>query len=422
MDFNQFPKSRTFITRLKQSRLFQPIPRAGGVSDRLVGVSLAARFTDELLSGLPSVLMPTLRAKFGLSYTQVSLLGLTLDYVAAVIEPINGLLIDVWRRPWLMAWGAAGIGLATAVMGLAPTFLILLAGFFIYGMASGPLAHTADVVLVEAYPEAPDRIYARATVIDTMGALLSPLLVSLVFWLGMEWRWLLVGLGLSGLIYALIILRTRFPRPANGHYQSGQSTRQALRQNIRAVLASRAALSWLLFLFVHAVSEAPLQFTTIWLREAVGMSQALIGLYEALAMAVSMVSLLFLDRWLAGRGHRRVLLTAGLALLLLFPAWLWLPGIWPRFVLAVPLNFLLAVFWPIGKAQSLASVPGRGGTITAVQSLTGFVPIPLLFGLLAEWITLTWAMYWVFTAAIAVLLLLAWRMPPAGRSEGEMDG
>jgi MFS transporter, FSR family, fosmidomycin resistance protein len=134
------------------------IPRAKGVSNRLVGVSLSARFFDEVLSGLPNVLMPTIRAQLGLSYAQVSLLLLALNYVAVVIEPIAGLLIDIWQRRWLMVWGAVGIGIATAVMGLAPTFFLLLLGFAIYGLASGPLAHTADVVLVEAYPEQPGRI------------------------------------------------------------------------------------------------------------------------------------------------------------------------------------------------------------------------------------------------------------------------
>jgi hypothetical protein len=123
----------------------ESLPRAKGVSNRVVIMGLGGRFMDELLSGLPTVLMPTIRAQFGLSYTQISLLGLTLNYVAAIIEPIGGLLIDLWKRPWLMAWGAAGIGLATAVIGLAPTLGFLLLGFAIYGLASGPLAHTADV-------------------------------------------------------------------------------------------------------------------------------------------------------------------------------------------------------------------------------------------------------------------------------------
>jgi FSR family fosmidomycin resistance protein-like MFS transporter len=388
------------------------IPRRGDVSNRVMTVSLAARFMDEILSGLPTVLMPTIRATFRLSYVQVSLLSLVLNYVAAVIEPIAGLLIDIWKRPWLMAGGAAVIGLATAVMGVAPTFGILLLGFAIYGIGSGPLAHTADVVMVEAYPDAPSRIYTRSTIVDTFGALLAPLLVAATLWLNLSWRWLMIGLGLSGLVYAVLILRTRFPRPLNGDDEEEElGIRQAMKKNLKAVLSNRNARLWLLFLFVHELSEAPFQFEAIWLREQVGMSQALIGIYVAIEMAVGIIGLLYLDRWLARTSQRRILQIASLGVIILYPAWLFLPGILTRFVLALPLNFLTAVFWPIGKSQSLASIPGKGGAVSAIHSMTALVPVALFFGLLAEAITLTGAMFLVQIGAMAVMLALAWWMP-----------
>jgi fucose permease len=395
-----------------QKLKLKSIPRREDVSDRVMVVSLAARFMDELLSGLPTVLMPTIRARLGLSYLQVSLLGQALNYVAVIVEPIAGLLIDIWRRPWLMAGGAAVIGLATAVMGAAPTFAILLLGFALYGIGSGPLAHTADVVMVEAYPEAPSRIYARSTLIDTLGALLAPLLVTITIWLDLPWRWLMIGLGLSGLIYAVIILRTRFPRPLNGDEEEEEQTiRQAMVKNLKTVLSDRSARLWLLFLFVHELSEAPFQFTTIWLNEQVGMSQALIGIYVVLEMAVGIISLIYLDRWLARSSQRRILQIASLGVIILYPAWLFLPGVWTRFALALPLNFLMAVFWPIGKSQSLASIPGKGGAITAIHSLTSLVPMALFFGLLAEAITLTGAMLAVQVGAMTAVLVLAWWIP-----------
>jgi predicted MFS family arabinose efflux permease len=396
----------------------ESLPRAKGISNRLVAVAMGGRFTDELLSGLPLVLMPTLRSLFGLTYTQVSLLTLALNYVAAVIEPIAGLLIDIWKRRWLMAFGAAGVGIATVVMGVAPTFTILLLGFAIYGMASGPLAHTADVVLVEAYPKAPDRIFTRATLLDNFGALLSSLLVSITFILRLEWRWLMIALGLSSLIYAIIIFITRFPPRQNESSTDEARSGSAAWTNIRTVLTSKQALSWLLFLFVFGIAEAPYTFTTIWLREEVGMSQALIGLYIALQMGVGMVSLLFLDRWLARSTVRRIVIIACVGVLILFPIWLFAPGVPSRIALSLPLNFLFTVFWPIGKAQSLQSVPGLGGTTTAVHSLMSLVPLPLMFGLLAESTSLTSAMFWVTMTSVAVMIIVVWLLP-IGRGKPE---
>lgn len=387
------------------------IPRADGISRRLVAIGMGGRFTDELLSGVPDVLMPSIRARLGLSYAQISLLYLALSYVAAIVEPVGGILIDLWQRRWLMAFGAMILGLAIAVIGFAPTFLILLLGFALYGLGSGPLAHTADVVLVEAHPAAPDRIFARATLFDTMGALLGPLAVTAVGILGLDWRWLMAALALFSFSYAGLIWRTRFPRLAGNGRESGESFLTVLRSNIGDVLSNRTALLWLLFLFVHELQELPAFFTTVWLREQVGMSQALIGVYRAGELVVSMAALIYLDRWRRHSHYKQVLWTAGLGILLLYPAWLLLPGVATRFILGIPLNFLLTVYWPIGKAQSLVTVPGKAGTVTAVHSLIGFIPMSLLFGLLAEWISLTTAMLWVHVGATVALTLTVFVLP-----------
>ncbi len=392
-----------------------PIPRAPEVTERAVVLGLGARFTDELLSGLPDVLMPTLRSQFRLSYTQISLLYLALNYVAAVVGPIAALLIDISRRRWLLAWGAAGVGLAVITLGLAPTFLILLAGYVIYGLASGPLAHTGDVVLVEAHPEAPDRIFARATLFDTFGALLAPMLVTLTIWLNLGWRALLVSLGVGSLIYALLVLRTHFPPPKGTH--EGKPALAMMRQNLQEVLRSRPARTWLGFIFVFELFETPFAFTTVWLHDQVGMNQALVAIYGMTELVVSLASLGFLDRWLARMPYTRVLQIANAGLLVLVPLWLLLPGIWTRFLVGIPFSFLFAVFWPIGRSQMLASVPGRAGAVTAVASLIGILPLPLLFSLLAEAVGLTTAILWV---SMLALLLLAFFVRLLPRPENQV--
>lgn len=170
----------------------------------------------------------------------------------------------------------------------------------------------------------------------------------------------------------------------------------------------------MVFLLSFSLLEAPLLFRTVWLREQVGMSQALIGLYRALELVVNLVTLLYLDRWLRRSSARRILQTANAGLLVLYPLWLLAPGVWTRFVLAVPLNVLMTVYWPIGRAQSLASVPGRSGTVSALLSLAQVVPLGLLFGLLAEAITLSTAMLWISMVALVLLVLVVARLPRVG--------
>jgi MFS family permease len=320
-----------------------------------------------------------------------------------------------------MTWGAAGIGLGTIVIGAAPTFAILILGFAIYGMASGPLAHTADVVLVEAYPNSPDRIYSRSTLIDTIGALLAPLLVSITFWINLDWRWLMIVLGSSSLIYAIMILKTRFPKQNETDDVNSGDWKQAISVNLKNVISNRLALTWLGFLFIHMVLEAPMHFTTVWLREQAGMSQALIGIYRMLEMAVAILSLLVLDRWLNRSGYRKILLVATVGLVILYPIWLLTPGIWQRFALSVPISFLFTFYWPIGKGQGLASSRGTGGTFTSIHSLLYLIPLPLLFGLLAESITLTSSMLIVTLAGLIAMVVIILGMPSNGGVERSND-
>jgi hypothetical protein len=160
---------------------------------------------------------------------------------------------------------------------------------------------------------------------------------------------------------------------------------------------------------IFNVMESPDTFTNIWLREQVGMSQSLIGLYTAAAMVASMGSLAFLEFWLKARSSRRLMLISGLLLLPLIPAWLFAPGIAARIGLGLVIDFLVGFYWPIAQGQTLAAVPGRAGTMTAVLSLFGLIPMELLFALLAEAIGLTVAMFWVYMLALVALLIVVAR-------------
>jgi MFS family permease len=103
-------------------RRWLALPRAEGVTDTHIALGFAARFYDELAGGLPDVLLPTIQAQLGLSLTQLSLLKQAMEYIGVVVEPVNGLLIDLWPRKWLMGFGAAMLGLSIIIIGLAPTF------------------------------------------------------------------------------------------------------------------------------------------------------------------------------------------------------------------------------------------------------------------------------------------------------------
>jgi MFS family permease len=383
---------------------------------RATTLALFARFTDELLYGAIAVLTPTFRATLGLSYTRVGALSLALQYVSTAVEPINGLLIDVWPRRWLITAGALVIALATVLAGLATTFVLLLLAFALYGAGSGPLAHTADVVLVESNRQNAGRIFARATALDTVGSLLGPALVTGWLALGLDWRWLLLGLGASTLPYAFALARTTFA-PAPGRHDRGNSgLLRGIASNVRAVLADREALYWLVYLRVHFIAESPYAYRAIWLAEEGGMSQAVVAIYIAVSQAWGLVGILALERWLHRVPPRLLLLAAAAGALVLFPVWFAVPSNALRFVLIAPLSFLFSLPWPIARSASLNTASRRPGAVTAVNALTGLLPIAFAVGVLAEVVGLTAASLGTHLGGSLVLFALAWFMPRGVRT------
>jgi MFS family permease len=298
------------------------------------------------------------------------------------------------------------IGLSALGMGLAPSYAVLLAAFGLYGVGSGPLAHTADVVLVEAFPDDAERAFARGTVVDTLGALLAPALVAAVAGANLSWRWSMIGAGAAGLGYAAFLRGTNLP-PPSPHPDAPEegSLLTHVRANVVAVLRSRQARRWLLCLLWFDVVEATNVLVYVWLHDHVGMTQSLVALYAVGEHVVGLFALLWMDRWLQTHSWRSILYGGGIALLIVYPAWLFAPGIAGRVVLGIPLAFITALFWPVVKAQSLVSVPGRAGAVQAVANLLQIAPFALLFGALASVIGLTYAMLAATVTGIVLLLL-----------------
>jgi MFS family permease len=390
--------------------------RREDLDDRATVLALFARFTDEVASGLLIVLTPTLRARLGLTVVQVGWCFQALFTVAAVVEPVSGAALDLVRRKPYLVWGAAGWAASLLVAAGAPSFGWLLAAFALAGAASGPLAHTGDVVLVEAHPGAVERIQGRSTLIDTVGALLAPSAVAVAGWIAVDERLVLALAGGATLGYAALLAGSVLPAPAIR--ADGSRAIARVVANVRRVVADRAGRRWLLALLIHELLDLPELFEPIWLREVVGISQSLVAVHVALGLVATLVGLVLLDRWLAGRDAGALLVASLSATAVLYPLWLLTPGVLVRFLLVVPRNLVMAPLWPILRSRALAATPGTAGTVSAISSLTGLVPLAAAFSWAAGRLGLTTAMLVVTLGAAAVLFaVLGRRSADPGRAQ-----
>lgn len=386
------------------------LSRRADLDERSTVVLLFGRFVDEAGSGLLIVLMPTLQRRVGLSVQQVGWCFQVLFGTAALVEPITGAAIDLVRRRPLLVFGGVGWAAALLVAAGASSYGWLLAAFALVGVATGPLTQTCDVVLVEAHPDAVERITSRSGVIDTVGALLAPVAVAVTAWLGADERWLLAGTGVATAAYVALLASTQLPAPSR-RGEPGRAVRR-MHGNVVDVLRDRRARPWLAALLLHELLDLPDLFEPVWLSGVVGVSQSLIAVHTTVGLAATIVSLVVLDRWLERADAAHVLTRCCLASLVVYPAWLFVPGYAAKLILVVPRNAVLAPLWPILRSRALASVPGRAGTVSAITSLMGLVPLAAAFGWSAERMGLTMTMAAVTLTGCAGVGSLARRLRP----------
>ena len=353
------------------------------ISDRGLAVVFTARFTDEALAGAWSVLTPTFRTGLGLSLFQVGLLTQVLSWVALLVEPVTASLIDWSSLRRLIVWGSGALAVAMLAMGLARSDGWLLTAFALYGVGSGPLAHTADVVVVEIFPEAPQRAFARATFFDTVGALAGPALVAAVIAAGLSWRTALFVLGGWAAFYGVGAARSPLPVPPRQRTSEHRLVAEII-AGWKAALAQPRARQALALLFAFDLFEAAFVLKYVWLHEEVGLSQPLVAVWAAAEQLVDLAALAVLERWLVRGDPRRILRRAAAALVLLPGAWVAAPGLPGRVVLGALLAFAQALIWPLAKSDLLVADPTLAGTVSAVTTLFPLVPMGLGEAALAQ--------------------------------------
>ena len=98
---------------------------------------LFIEFLDEFVFGAQEAAWPLIRTDLGLSYAQVGLLLGVPNVIGNLIEPVIGILGDVWRRRVLILGGGVVFALALLLTALSQSFSVLLVSFVFFYPASG---------------------------------------------------------------------------------------------------------------------------------------------------------------------------------------------------------------------------------------------------------------------------------------------
>ncbi|HYE66052.1 MAG TPA: MFS transporter [Pyrinomonadaceae bacterium] len=350
-------------------------------------VLLAIEFLDELVFGAREASWPLIRDDLHLSYTQIGMLLSVPHFISILVEPLLGILADVWNRRALVLCGGAAFAVALLLVALSHSFTLLLVAFIILYPASGAFVSLSQATLMDADPRRHEQNMARWALAGSLGVVCGPMALAAVIALGIAWQAVFVALAGFALLLVAIAWRFHFTRPSKDVEQAqGHGMMDGVRGAFRA-LKRREVLRWLILLeLADLLLDGLYGFLALYFVDVVGATQVQAGLAIAIWTGVGLPGDLLLIPLLERVRGLRYLRWSTLVALFLFPAFLLTPNFTLKVVMLGLLGLTNAGWYSILQAQLYSVMPGQSGTVMALGSVFGLVGglIPLGIGILAE--------------------------------------
>ncbi len=376
---------------------------------------LLIEFFDELNYGVENAALPAIRTDLGFSYIQVGLLLGLPGIVNTFIEPALMLLGDTRYRKLIMLAGGLAIVLSLVLIAAAHTFALVLLGMMIGYPASGAFVSLSQATLMDQNPGREPQMMARWTLAGSIANMIGPLVLAVGLALGFGWRWAFFGM--AGLCLGLVALTWKRHIPTHPSQPAvPQSTLPVKRLLLGLWDAARnpRLLRWMLllplsdFLLDVLTGYLPLYFTDV-----AGLTVAKASLMMSVLMLVGLVSNVLLIPILERFPGRKVVRLSAAVAGVLYAAWLLVPWFWAKVGLIILIKLVTLGWYEVLQGEAFAVIPGRSGTVMAINSLIGVLAggISFLIGWVAAQAGLPAAMWILLLGPISLVLFVPRHKP-----------
>jgi FSR family fosmidomycin resistance protein-like MFS transporter len=390
-------------------------------------VLLAVEFLDEFVTMADVVALPVIRDELGLSYDEIGLV-LTIPALLAnlLFEPIIGVLGDVWRRRFLMLAGGVGFLVGTFMIAVGQSYLALMAAFILLYPSSGALVNLAQATLMDMDPKRHEQNMARWTLAGSLGVLGSALVIGAFMASDFGWRgfyWLAAAVTLVVLI---ALWRMPFPNGVNGGADDDDDESLSLSafwdglRHIGSALRRWEVTRWLVMLeFSDLMLDMLYSYLALYFVDVVGVDEGTAALAAVVWTGVGLIGDIAIIPLLERiRGITYLRFSAAIELVL-YSAFLLVPGLVPKLILIGIIGFFNAGWYSILQGNLYTVMPGRSASVMVLGNLFGLAHgfFPLAIGLAAERFGLANAMVFPLIACVALLVLLPRRAAESATTE-----
>jgi FSR family fosmidomycin resistance protein-like MFS transporter len=400
---------------LNQSVLLSSILR--GISS-ITFLFLLIEFFDELNYSVGNAALPALRTDLGLTYVQVGLLLGVPGIINTFIEPVLMLLGDTRFRKYIMLGGGVAIAISLIAVATTQSFTLALVGFVFAFPASGAFVSLSQATLMDLNPTRETQMMARWTLSGSVANLIGPLILAAGFEFGLGWRWSYLGLA----VLCLILVGLTWLRHIPMHNALSASHPAALPginllQGLWDSLRNPHLMRWMILL---PISDLMLDVLTgylaLYFTDVIRFSVALASLMMSVLMGAGLVSNIVLIPLLERYPGRTLVRLSAAVTGVLYAAWLLAPWLWAKIVLIILVKFTTLGWYEVLQGEAFGEVPGRSGTVMAINSLIGLLGggVAFLIGWVAARTGLQSALWILLAGPICLILFVPkyTRKPP----------
>lgn len=378
----------------------------------IIGYILCVWFVISFVTNIIGPLMPIVIREFGLSLGLAGFLPFSFFLAYGVISIPAGMLVERFgaRAILLAAFGLNLLG--AAVIALLPSYLVVIAGLFVIGLGMAMLQVVINPLTRTAGGEAHFAFFSvMGQLVFGAASFVSPLAFAALMARGSEAPWV-TFYGAFAAVFALVLIVTRaLPLPS---VELKDDERAGSRQLYWQLLSDKQVRLFFFGIVAYVGTE---QSFANWMSQFLssyhGFSPTVEGAH-AVAMFWGLMSLgcllgLLLLRLLDSRVVLAMFSVAAvlcIALALFGPAWV--------AVQAFPAaGFFLSVMFSIVFSLALNSVPRHHGAFSGIlcTGILGGALVPLLVGVLGDWIGLRAALTVLFATVGYILSVSFWARP-----------
>ncbi|MBT3275368.1 MAG: MFS transporter [Spirochaetales bacterium] len=364
------------------------------------GVAFAANFLWVMVIGLLGPSIPAIVEDLGITYGQAGLFFTMLSLGSLFGTFFGALASDYLNRKYLFLTCTIILLAGLAGVGFVPGYTGMLVIIFLFSLFGSPIGAIGQSIMLHMYPEKREKYVSLQTTFAALGSFLAPLLITLNFAIGLNWRWPFIQTAGIALLLALAVFSSRIPAAAE----------RKTHLPLKTIFANSQVRICAILIFLSISLDIGFSY---WLAEyfaselhvSLGLSSAVVGIYLAGIITGRLLVPLYLRRMKGYQAIQRSLILAAAAMVL----FLTIPNSGVKAVLCYFYGLGIAPLFPLMMARGASAYPDQPGAVTGflfgAMSLGGMV-FPLLLGFLAERFGIERSYYFIGVFLVGVFLII----------------